>query len=824
VFVPGYYLASILGKKVKVDVIPYSFIFGLAFQAINVAFYSVFSVAIWMDFNSVLLLTTAISVIALKIITYKIGARFDFEHLKIEISHSLRNPVFYIFMFAFVFRFFYSSYNTMSLLPDASLYLDSARTIVSKGMFSSNVLHDESLGTLAALGLSEHRFVIFIFALFFQISNVSMRSALLAIIFIGSLLVFPIYDVTKEFFGKNAGVLAAIMVSFHPLFIYFSSILFGPEISGLLFLLVSFYLIIEGGRNKSALALLAAGILIGVSEELWYPQFYIVVPFVPLLFGLFYGNSNRVRDKRFIMNLLICGFFVFLYVFALKVYSLYFIYVPIVLAETIVFCLSSRFEQKSSYFALSIVAGLIIPTVLSVFPHYVLPSQVSSTIKTATEAGLIPSIINAFTLFLKGSSLTGLIDCAKYLSNYATAITLVLFLLAFLNTKNMKGNLVLGSLVLFDFILVSLTPPPLYPQYLSSQGRYYLLPTALMIILGSCFLSRSIEVTIEGVSSTAIRLRKKVTTIRLPLVTTLILLSLIFSLFFIPQYQAYLQDIHQENPIDKYGWSVNFLDWIMANTSEKDILLTSRARELAWFTDRKTASLFSPSAKPEDMDYAELSNLYEQFNASYLVIESYFYWSFPKLQNLYQPSSTSLGTVILPSDALMSHLTNSSFEAGAYQLIFYENSEKGICSVWKLVSYSGLSINSIYQDLSSKTLSAGNGGSLAFENNTSKLVIGDGKNYTYTYQEAPLNITLDEKAVKFFAWDVGEISRANIDRIELWNAGNHVADVLPHSETGNWTTLFDVNNIDNIRIIISGKSGGYITVNWLVIGTYQATG
>ncbi len=825
IFIPGYYLASIIPKKISIDVFLFSFVFGLTFQTINISLYSIFSSVIKIDFSTLLLFGSIVVIIVSKVIAYKMDVSYIFGQFKIDVVRSLRNPAFYIFFFALIVRLYYSSYNNSSLFPDAALYLDNARTLVSKNTFSFNVLFDESLGSLTTLGLIEHEFIVYIFSIFFLIYNTSINAALLALVLIGSFMVYPVYYITNEFFGKKAALLAAIIFSLHPLFIYFSSILFGPEISGLFFLLVSFYLIIEGSKNKNLPTLIIAGILLGVSNELWWPQFYIAIPFASLLLVLFYNNSLNYRDINFLKNLLPCEFFVILYVFALKLYSLYFIYLPIIFIETIAILWSSKSPKKQIFFTLNFVAGLIIPTMISVIRHYIFPSQISSIIADTAKEGIIPSIINAFTLFLHISSFISFIDYTKYLYYYATAIILILFFMALLISGKKKGKYFLGSLIIFDCVLVSLMPPPSYPEYLTSQGRYYLLPILLMIIVGSSFLLNIIEITLNKIKLKSINTGRKFKTISLPSITVLIVLIILFNLFFIPQYQQYIQDINQENPITKYGWSNNMLNWIRSNTSDQDVLLTSRARELSWFTDRRTVSIMSPTTSPEDIGYTDLIQLYQQFKVKYLVVENYFDWSFPKLSDFYQSANISIGTVILPSDLLISqltqrHSTNNTIKAYSFELVKYENLSNGGFSIWKLNSPRDFVFNYSHLDLSSKDWGIGNGGDLLVEGNASKLVIGSGKTYDFFYLKNPLNINLNKQTVRFIAWDINETNNANVTSIELWKNGNHLLDLHPPSKIGPSVTLFDVSSFDNIRIVINGKSNGNISINWFVIGNY----
>lgn len=829
VFIPGYYLAKIIGQKVDIDVVGYSFIFGLTIQIINIGFYYVLSVFVCMSFDAFLILTTIISVTALKfILSIKTKVLLDLVHVRMDFSKSLSSPIMYVFLFSLLIRLYYCSFNTTSILPDASLYLDTARTLVSKGIFASNVINDESFllnPYLATNGLIEHVFTTFIFALFFLISDVSLNSALLATAFIGSLLVYPIHDLTRTFFERKAAFIAALLVSVHPLFIYFSSILYGPEIMGLLFLLASLYIILEGVRRKSPLVLFIAGTLMGIAAEIWWAYLYLVAPLLPLILVL-YNERPVDNSRRKIAGFIMCAFFVFLYLFALKLYSLVFIWAPVVIIEFVALVLVRKSKYESALYALNLVAGLMVPSILKIMRHYIVPLQVRLIMERAIDRGLVPSILSVFTLFSKSSPVNEVVDYIKYLSYHAPAVLLMLFALSFLIGRKWRDRFILGGLFVIHLTFVSIWPLPSYPQYLYSRGRYYLLPTALIVIGGSHFLSNTIKTALADRSSITLRFRRKTKTIKPQFIAAITLLFILFGAFFVPQYLDRIEAISiKENPLMKYGWSIEMLEWIKNNPPDHDVFLSARPRELAWFTNRKTVNIMYPFLQLRDIGHDELIKLATQFNATYVVVDSYFFSNFPKLRNLHRLMSSPIGTCVLPEDAIVSFLTNATLVTQAYQLVFSHHSEKAMAGVWKILAPSDFEFELVYrEDFFGEDWSVGNKGKLVTENVTSKLVIGEGKQYTYTYLKTPLNRRLEADATKFFAWKVTEIDNAEIRRIEIWsNNGKHLTDATPPSTPCIWVTYFDVMEIGDIRVVIAGNPGGYLTMEWVTIGTFQLT-
>jgi hypothetical protein len=815
IFIPGFMFACILRKKILIDAIGYSFILGLALQILLIAFYSIISSIIHLDFNILLIMTSAFLLVVLRTLVFKMRVTLGIHELKITLEESFRNPLTYVFIFAFVIRLYYISFNTESFMPDAALYLDSSRTLVLKGIFSSNVLYDESLGALAKNGLIDHSFIIYLFGIFFKISTVSLSSALITIAFLGAILVYPIYSLATAIFGKSVGLLAAIILSIHPLFIYYSATVFGPEISGLIFLIASLYLAIEGFKAKSLSLLLLSGLFLGISEELWWYPFYVVVFLIPFIFVIYYDRSKpTITNKRFMLNTLIAISCLLAYTIALKLGSLYYLYIPIVLFEIILFILSYKIGCDHIYLASSFVVGIIIPTMISIIKNYLVPSSVNLIVQEANTVGLIPSMFNAFTFFFKSSSLSGgAIDLSRYLTNYATIFVIILFFLAFMSSNKIKIKLVLGGIILLNCILLALRPPPTYPEYLSSNGRYYLLPISLMIIVGSTFLIRFAKLSTLDLSSITIRLKKKNKMIRLSLLSSILVVSILLGLFFIPEYQSNLELISNDKPLEKYGWSNNMLNWISNNTGLADTLLTSRARELAWLTNRATVVVDNGTA-------GKLDELSIRFNATYLVTDDYLYWTSPSLRD-FSTSMTQIGEILMPSDTILSILSNSSISSNSYKLD-YSDSSKNL-KIWKIIPPDRLLLDSEVENISSSVWMVGNGEKKVKGENAFSIIIGENNTYAYTYTKySTFNISMPKDAAKFFAWNLTNIYESTLQRIELWENGQHISDINPPSTVGVWITNLQTSKIDDLRIVISGNATGYISVNWLAIGSYIA--
>jgi hypothetical protein len=818
IFVPGYYVTSLVRQKIDVDVIGFSLIFGIAIQIVNLGIYYVLSVFWSLPFDVVLLASTGLSVVILKLLALKTKVRTDFAEVKLLFHKSLTNPVTYIFLIAFLVRFYAISFNSTSILPDASMYLDSARTLFSKGIFSSNIINDESFPSnpyLTTNGLFEHAFMASIFSIFFYISNVSLSSALVATAFLSSLIVYPVYGLTQKFFGKPSAIIASILITFNPLFIYFSSILFGPEIIGLLFLLLGIYILIEGADKKSPFLLLLAGLLIGIVYEIWWAYVFFILPLLPVILILFLDNTQLLKKK--IINLLIYAVVIFLYAFGLKVYSLSFIFLPVIAIEAILLLVSFKINFRQGFYSSSLVVGMIIPSLLKVTRHYLIPIQVTPTLVEVGNRGLLPSIFNAFTYFFKSSTLNGFIDYGKYFEFHVTSLLLILFVISILIGAKWKEKFVLGSILFIHLLLVSLMPPPAYPQSLYSIGRFYLLPAALLTVGGSVFLYHvfkkvsSSSLQIHNVQSKPI-IKKD----RLLSVLCILLLVGLFSTYFIPQYVSRTNALSDDNVFKKYGWSPTMFTWIEENASQATFL-SSRAREFAWFTNQHVANIMYPNMSLDKIGYTQIISLSDQFNASYILTDQYFYWNFPNLRDLC--TMNSMGTVYIPKNVLLSLISNETSINRAFELVYSDNSNS-YTKIWKIIEPSAIDLEIKYNESNLNGLSAGNQGKIDSASGT--LTIGDKKDYTYTYRKTPLNLTLSQNNPSFFLWNVSGYENVEVKRIELWsNNGTHALDLLPPTINGVWITYLNIQDVDDLRIVISGTSGGYLATSQLMFGTFS---
>lgn len=823
-FIPGYYLSRILNERFTVDVIGYSFLMGLCIQITCVGFYDLLSIILKTDFQYFLIISTTSSILALKIISYKLKIHHDLSYIKAEFCKSGKNPLIYIFIFIIITHFIYASFNSSSFLPDASLYFDVARTLVSHGTFGSHVINDELSPYdpyFVTNGFLEHKAITYVFAIFFYVQDVSLKAAQFAIWFGSSLLIYPVYSITQKLFNRKVAIVASVLISVHPLFLYYSAIPYGPEIFGIVFLLTATYFIMEGIERRSYLLLIVAGILLGIANNMWWALFYMILPILPIVFFVF--DKNQVNKSKKIAGLFSSTALLFLYAFVLKIFSLVFIWLPVVLIEIIILIISIKYKTRLLSYTQSLVIAIIFATSLPIMKEYLFPKQITAVMQHAVNSGVAPSVFHAFTLYFKSLSLNELINYYNYASYHLTFIILFLFLLYFINSRKLKEKLILGGIFLVNLVLVALTYYSTYPDNLYSAGRYLLLPT-LVAIIGVSYFTVSITSQIILICDLEHKYQsfKKVKINNLLNIAGISIVCLIIITFFIPQYSLGIVNIKQQDPLVKYGWSDKLLTWIKNNTTKNDVLLSDRARELAWFTDRNIVNVRYQNLNLNETSIKELNLLIENFNAKYIVVDQYFDWSFPKLRYFYTLPLDS--SVLLLPDKMTGISSSTNDSLYGYQSVFSDKTSNGTTTIWKIINSSDIQYRLIYQGVEfDKKLMAGNEGNILAENDSGKLVIGKNNSYAYSFvkDSSSLQASTQNHGINFIAWKIKDMNGIKINRIEIWSHNQNVLNLNPPTKIGIWASNLNMDEIDDIRIVISGQPNGYLTMNWLALGNIQ---
>jgi 4-amino-4-deoxy-L-arabinose transferase-like glycosyltransferase len=128
----------------------------------------------------------------------------------------------------------------------------------------------------------------------------------LVIILLSLLCIFLVYEVGKRYFNKRIGLLSALILSFFPLHLEWSSKI-SPNMTVVVFVLLSLIflsLYIEKGRLTY---IVLAGIACGLSVASKYNSFFIIIP---VLIAIFLYSQRRVRDLAVISVATPLGFLI----------------------------------------------------------------------------------------------------------------------------------------------------------------------------------------------------------------------------------------------------------------------------------------------------------------------------------------------------------------------------------------------------------------------------------------------------------------------------------------------------------------------------------
>lgn len=187
--------------------------------------------------------------------------------------------------------------------PDGALYLSQARNSVLEGTFSARVSGDSLvIPEWTSLGLSTHPFVVFALSVFFLIGDPSYGTGKLMALFSSLMLGAVCYYIARELFGAFAGLVAALLLALHPWFLFWSAVLYGPEILATLWLSTFLFILTYAKSNQMltrrlALSLGVTAVLVLGSQ---YVLFWGIFLALPVLLAI-QGRAS-LKHKTFLLT------------------------------------------------------------------------------------------------------------------------------------------------------------------------------------------------------------------------------------------------------------------------------------------------------------------------------------------------------------------------------------------------------------------------------------------------------------------------------------------------------------------------------------------
>jgi len=614
-------------------------------------------------------------------------------------SKQLTVVVILIFIAGLLLRTYYATYNSSSITPDGALYCDMARNLVTSGNFTSLVLNDGLSPNpyYNSLGLNVHPLAWFATALFFMFGNVSLLTANLTVVFAGSLLIVLVYMLTRRIFDEKIGLVCAALVAFHPLFVYFSVILYGPEILSALFMTAALYFLFTGNsiHAQRRRYLLATGLFLGLAELSWFINYYGILPVIFIFYISEMTKLKIKQEKAQKVRIRTAGFLILAFVLlALIVIARRMDSIPVVwfTSTTINLSLISlillRKERCEPLVNLCyIVLPIIVIFQISLIPIYSVPAaQVQPVIDSVKDLQPMETFL---LVFLPGKEIS-FAYFHRYMESMCISLSpfvMVLAILPFIGipltllprskkqspekSRDFPGRLKrMFSLLraahtclsnhdrVWIVFLTFLIPASITTIYLpistimwgsSMAPRLMLFPAlALLISAGIAlfyiiFSSRAILERSERSSLILSSLEKKVPRYIISGLT----LSLVLVLFFSAMYTENCVEIDSFS-IDRYGWRSS-LEWVSRNTSPSTVLGTALPRNWAWFANRTTVGIYNFSIPHAHINSSELVTILDTFEVEYLIVDDWFWYLYPNLRNLYSSSLTVGNTIQLQS-------------------------------------------------------------------------------------------------------------------------------------------------------------------------------
>jgi hypothetical protein len=670
IFIPGFYIAeAFLDDDGGMTKFGFSLIFGIAFQTLIVlSLYSIGSLFLYneIDFSLTLLVLTFLFTSLLFVLRTRVKWRL--KNVVDETSISLKAKDFVIknkfliavFVLSLAVRLCYQSF-VGAPITDGALYIEMAKNLEATGQFTSKVIKDSwATQFFNGLGFNLHLLTYFDIAIFFSIGGIAFSSAKLMTVLVGSLVVFMIYKISKELFGRETAMIATLVASIHPLLLLYSCVLFGPEILGTLFMLTAFYFFLKSLRSNFSTSrryAIFAGLFSGLTLETTNYIFwgFFIAILIPFLLVLVKEKINmRAKIVKFLAAFFLVGGVI---VTTFLTADMYFTHplssffwvtystIPVVFAVILFWKRNDRrlsniywmgivtfviyqFAMVRTYYLGQIIPRESVTQVVNPLPGVSLPVAILGI--AFVQLQQLPVLLGSYSIFWE--------------TVVASSIEIIVFLacLSFIRLSKWKENLYMISLPLSLSMIMTLFA--LYPTIVHYWNyRLYISTTPFFIILSAStlwLLSKAcshIKIPQKNGAS-KMHAHRFVFAISLAII-------IIFSAFF-PLYVEWITPMEQTYERVLY-WEPAF-DWIKMNTSENAIIATINPREFAWYTNRSTVCPLGPGEGEAayDISTSTLVDYITRFKVGYLVVDEAFHTEYIRLRYLYEkPSEAPYGFV-----------------------------------------------------------------------------------------------------------------------------------------------------------------------------------
>jgi len=652
IYIPGFRLVTLAIDAKEINKIGFAPVVGLALHALLVLLAYGTSKTLFMDLKLYLILCTFLLNIGFDIIchlhrtkdiariSYFIGMhKCQFHNGYVKFSTIL----FLIFLASGIFL---STANNSGLTPDGALYSCLASNIASHGIFSVNILNRDIQFPFDDFnGVIRNQVTWFLLGIFFAFGGISFANGNLYAVVLGSLLIFPVYEISRIWFDSwQVPMFASLFLLLCPQIRFFSIVLMGADITGLLFG-VSAVALLEFMRVKKQVSLKSSAIvslLLGasmLSQETLFTILYLL-PIVilcilekrltrsltisMLLIALFFTHSLSVSSRQSFAPVVFLGLFI-----------------------PIFFIFRKKDNIVASFAFIMIV--LVIFIQLRANRYYMFPGSKKYQI-------VLPTGILAAPLDLTRVYNTA-VEIAKWFSSsYLVLLTALSACKAIIIFKERNWNQSYPILYVFvDLVARSFfqTSGILGTGGTLVTGRFFLADVTFIIILASSFISFVLQWLYHTIlKSYQSRYNQHLLIlvghrrhhiIKIE-ITKLFLFMTVAGLIISTNLPDCLTLINEGLKQVRYMPTIVNMqaeEWILNNTSVHDrILVASTGYVSFWCLSVNSRTFISTGETYNSiqLDLDDLLLISRQFNASYVILDSTTPWLYPSLSKYYSES------------------------------------------------------------------------------------------------------------------------------------------------------------------------------------------
>lgn len=578
-----------------------------------------------------------------------------------------------IFLVALLVRLLFQSYNSSSILPDASLYFSAGRSIAERSEFSANVLNDAPITSpyTRVYGLIPRAGTWIILGSFFSFGGVSFATYKLMLVIFGSLMVFPAILLHRLWVGKKYWI-TGILVAFHPTLLFFSAFPFGPELLSAMFSL-SAVALLEFSRVSQKEhwdTFLLVGVLLGVSTIIWEPLFVILILAPYSIFIGFIGKKSISGSVFLLISTIALE--------ATILYSYTWQFNPLVFMGAMLFCsvLIRKRNKELSYRLLIFVSiGLFFFLFLSRW--YLYPELV---IEPSLNYARRAELINYSPIATSFERIYGSVSLYCDLSTQAySQFILILGLLSLIVQpwKILRRSVFAYLLLLTHFIVLIFMLGPgrgMIQDY--GATRFFLVTAVIFVIIASGVVEWLSDI-LAGKIEKVFQVKKlKVKFSKLVFSSSVKTIFMVF-IIIIELLPGLLEFYEEYNLSLNYGHAINYpkmmgvldsMDWIYNNTSKNDVFLVASGQTAhVWsmaIDERYFASLIvvkNETIVPfNEIEMSDILVAARKINASYVIFDPMLKaFSLEKLKPIYdQLSVQDVGKVVpvIPENASLNSL------------------------------------------------------------------------------------------------------------------------------------------------------------------------